>query len=615
MDTLANIAPFLLSQMKGYCNIEDIEQFIHSISSHPHFSDHYCYIALPSPLLRELSSRSFPPGIVLGAKSMDSLQENSFTEEIAIPLLQRAKAQFVLVGSVESRQIHKESTSSINQKIRKLLETGIQPILCIHETSEENDSSQIVNSLTEQIKEGLRDLKAEEQTRVIIFYEIPSMLSGPKKYTLADCQTAYNLCREAIRSALPEEVHHHMTIVYTFPDELEDYVGLIEQSPSAGFYTRATEHFLSLLDALETGQRSATPLFVSTHEKLDSSIGPSNDLQVEQSKMPIVSAKQAEPSSLYQEMEKTEIVEGKKLTDISEQAPATAYNHPLSDPGLEEPTEDISEILSDKPEIVEEIAAETLPAEETPLIKAMDEVLEETPIVEEIPPNLKEALGTQSIRSESADAQFEPPESSETSPIPIEDEIDLAQPVENAISDRIAMLNVDGAELTDYYDSMQVKLKRMHELRKEYPPLVEKVTADLNQLDPEVQEQISKGNLLYFKEHPEIFERARPVFENVQKLNGLILEAGAIPREIDRIKIKSKALREKLQANWDYLNAHRLEMKKNHPDLAFPDQPLVLREPPPEIDLSLPALSGPSPLLGKRIGVVKKDNKTESNPL
>ncbi|MBA2728394.1 MAG: triosephosphate isomerase [Parachlamydiaceae bacterium] len=629
MEIHENSSPLLLSKWKGYSNIDEVEQFIKTLSEHPGFSDQLCFIALPTPLLRQLSRRSMPEGIVLGAKAMDSVNPDTFTEAIAIPLLKRADAKFVLVGGSECRQILNEANESINLKIRKLFEAEIQPVLCIGETLDDKKHNLGVKVLAEQLREGLKSLTAIEQIKVIILYEATSMLKGPKKYSLADCQMAYDNCRDAMQQALPEEILPHMRVIYTFPDEPIEYDGLIKQNPGVGFYTKASDHFFPLLDTLvKTGHSPVPKPFA--HEPRPQSEGFDIESQLDEEQLSITQEATSSLAEKEIEVEKENEIEENEQEDKEAADKGhfeTSFDEEKEEEeegeALEEGVEKnkLSRSVPYKQDLTEPILKEPSMTDSLDFEKNLDDTAEEEGVSEAEFSEPEEKLPV-SAESDVIEEKMPVPTESDV----IEEELPLQAPQASAstkdtevrvtedrnFATRIADLQEDGAALEEMYTSMKEKAKRMNELRANYPIYLDKVSNELNLLDPNLQGHISQGSLEFFKDHPELFEQAQSTFVHVQNLNELIIEAGSIPREIDRLKLKSKNLREKLQNDWDFLNAHRLEMKKLDPDHHFPSQPKPLKVLPPEIDLTLPATPGPSPLLQKRIGVVKKSKKADT---
>ena len=60
---------------------------------------------------------------------------------------------------------------NINNKIKKLFEYSITPILCIGETKEERENNKVKEVLKEEIITATKDLTEEEKNKIIVAYE------------------------------------------------------------------------------------------------------------------------------------------------------------------------------------------------------------------------------------------------------------------------------------------------------------------------------------------------------------------------------------------------------------------------------------------------------------
>lgn len=110
-------------------------------------------------------------GILLGGQNVSCYDSGANTGEISGEQLKSVGVNFCIVGHSERRQKLNESISDTNIKIRKLLEQGIVPILCIGETKEEKESGQTIEILTKEIDGAFRDLLINSMEKIIIAYE------------------------------------------------------------------------------------------------------------------------------------------------------------------------------------------------------------------------------------------------------------------------------------------------------------------------------------------------------------------------------------------------------------------------------------------------------------
>ena len=109
--------------------------------------------------------------IILGSQNVSAQNSGAFTGEISANILKSYNIKYCIVGHSESRKYQQENYREINQKIKKLLESNITPILCIGETKEERDSKRYKEVIKEQLLSAIKDLSLENQKKIIIAYE------------------------------------------------------------------------------------------------------------------------------------------------------------------------------------------------------------------------------------------------------------------------------------------------------------------------------------------------------------------------------------------------------------------------------------------------------------
>jgi triosephosphate isomerase (TIM) len=88
--------------------------------------------------------------VKLGAQNVFYEEKGAYTGEISPPMLVDL-CEYVIIGHSERRQIIGETDEIINKKLRAAITTGLKPILCIGETSKENEEGKTQDVLGRQI--------------------------------------------------------------------------------------------------------------------------------------------------------------------------------------------------------------------------------------------------------------------------------------------------------------------------------------------------------------------------------------------------------------------------------------------------------------------------------
>jgi triosephosphate isomerase len=107
----------------------------------------------------------------LGAQNMSDQDEGAFTGEISWKMLKSAGCEYVVLGHSERRQYFHESNELINQKAKKALGNGLQPIICVGETLDEREKGITDLVVSTQVKGVLHEIPSTDMSKVVIAYE------------------------------------------------------------------------------------------------------------------------------------------------------------------------------------------------------------------------------------------------------------------------------------------------------------------------------------------------------------------------------------------------------------------------------------------------------------
>ena len=108
------------------------------------------------------------PNFDLGSQNVSSYHQGAYTGEIYAHQLKSLNVKYCLVGHSERRKYQRETNKDINEKIKRLLEEEITPILCVGETKEQKDSKKTKSVLLSELNECLSGINNND---IIIAYE------------------------------------------------------------------------------------------------------------------------------------------------------------------------------------------------------------------------------------------------------------------------------------------------------------------------------------------------------------------------------------------------------------------------------------------------------------
>ena len=108
--------------------------------------------------------------IKIGAQNLHWEESGAFTGEISAGMLKEL-VEFVILGHSERRAMFGETDETVNKKVKAALAHGLQPIVCVGETLEENQGGITADVVGRQVRADLAGLDAQQAERIVIAYE------------------------------------------------------------------------------------------------------------------------------------------------------------------------------------------------------------------------------------------------------------------------------------------------------------------------------------------------------------------------------------------------------------------------------------------------------------
>ena len=149
--------------------------------------------------------------IKLGAQNMYFEDKGAYTGEIS-PLMLTGLCDFVILGHSERRQYFAETDELINKKVKKALESGLTPILCVGESPKENEAGRTEQKITTQVNAGLAGISTTSQ--LVIAYEPIWAIGTGKAATGKQANATINLIRGILANLWNKETATAVRILY-----------------------------------------------------------------------------------------------------------------------------------------------------------------------------------------------------------------------------------------------------------------------------------------------------------------------------------------------------------------------------------------------------------------
>jgi triosephosphate isomerase len=109
--------------------------------------------------------------LILAAQNVHWESKGAFTGEISIPMIEDAGCGMVIIGHSERRQFFGETDFTVNRRVRAVLDSKLQTIVCVGETLSERESGKHHSIVAQQLAGGLDGLTAQGMLRIILAYE------------------------------------------------------------------------------------------------------------------------------------------------------------------------------------------------------------------------------------------------------------------------------------------------------------------------------------------------------------------------------------------------------------------------------------------------------------
>ena len=151
--------------------------------------------------------------VKVGAQNMSFEDEGAYTGEIS-PRMLKDFCEYVILGHSERRQYFGEDDEIVNKKVKKALEHGLKPILCIGETLEERDGDKTFDIIESQLKKSLKNMDKNDMKKIIIAYEPIWAIGTGKTATPEQAEDVHVFIRKVIKKSYGDEIASELRILY-----------------------------------------------------------------------------------------------------------------------------------------------------------------------------------------------------------------------------------------------------------------------------------------------------------------------------------------------------------------------------------------------------------------
>ncbi|MCW4153583.1 triose-phosphate isomerase [Halomonas sp. 18H] len=167
-------------------------------------------LMVPFPYL-EAAARSLAGSrAAVGAQTLSDQASGAYTGEVSGEMLRELGASLVLVGHSERRTLFGEDDTAVLARVRRALEAGLRPLLCLGETLEERDAERSEGVVLGQLDAVLAGLDPVQRQQLVVAYEPVWAIGTGRTATPEQAQAMHAAIRrrlashdEALAEAMP----------------------------------------------------------------------------------------------------------------------------------------------------------------------------------------------------------------------------------------------------------------------------------------------------------------------------------------------------------------------------------------------------------------------------
>lgn len=152
--------------------------------------------------------------VAIAAQNMHFEESGAYTGEVSAEMLRELGVKFAVIGHSERREYYGETDKTVNLKVKKALETGIRPIICVGETLEQREYGVTAEHITMQVKIALADIPADKMRKIVFAYEPIWAIGTGKTATAEQANEVCGLIRSVIRAKYGARTARAVTIQY-----------------------------------------------------------------------------------------------------------------------------------------------------------------------------------------------------------------------------------------------------------------------------------------------------------------------------------------------------------------------------------------------------------------
>jgi triosephosphate isomerase len=240
---------------KTFSEVEDfLDDFVDALEGIDH-APVEVVICPPALYLELTSDYAQDSSFAVGAQDVSAHPQGAYTGEIAAEMLESMDLHYCIIGHSERRKYHHEKDSLIHEKLNRLLEQDLIPIVCVGETLQEREAGITRDVIVDQLKGVFTGVDFENP--IVIAYEPVWAIGTGKTASPEQAQEIHALIRQWLSSNVSEEAAESTRILYGGSMKPENIAELISQPDiDGGLIGGASLHVDKLIAMIKTAMET-----------------------------------------------------------------------------------------------------------------------------------------------------------------------------------------------------------------------------------------------------------------------------------------------------------------------------------------------------------------------
>lgn len=181
---------------------------IQSTFAQANLTDMDWVICPPAPYLGLFSDST-----KIGAQNVSQFDSGAHTGEVSVSMLKEFDCGYVIVGHSERREDNHESDDIVAEKVAKILEANLTPILCFGEPESIREEGDLFSYLSVQLDAVISKVGIKQFTKIVLAYEPIWAIGTGKTASPQQAQEVHKFVRDYLAKQ-DENVASGINILY-----------------------------------------------------------------------------------------------------------------------------------------------------------------------------------------------------------------------------------------------------------------------------------------------------------------------------------------------------------------------------------------------------------------